>query len=76
MNLFKSELFSSVMLQDIQPRPPRYRAPTFGRRYGRHAAAAMPNPVPLALPELGTVEQIGDKCVLLDVGQHAHDQAA
>jgi hypothetical protein len=33
MNLFKSELFSSVMLQDFQPRSPRsYRVPSFGRR--------------------------------------------
>jgi hypothetical protein len=28
------------------------------------------------LPELRSVEQIGDKCVLHHIGQHAYEQAA
>lgn len=57
MNLFKSELFNSVMLQELQLRPLRsHRTPVFGRRYGRRGAAAMPGSTPFASLALTTIE--------------------
>jgi hypothetical protein len=78
MNLFKSELFSSTMLHEIQPRAPRsYREPTFAPHYGRRRVATAPTSAPIlfaaieAIAFAGAIEQIGDKCVLLD-----YDEAA
>ena len=70
MNLFKNDLLTSTMLSE--PHPSRsYREPTFGRRYGRRRATPTAYAMRLTTMELGAIEQIGDKCVLLD-----YDQAA
>jgi len=66
MNLFTSDLFTPVMLEGLASRAPRsYRAPAFGRRYGR-ASESTARAAP-ALPLTAcTVEAIGDEHVLLD----------
>lgn len=70
MNLFKTDLLPSLLLSE--PHPPRsYGEPAFGRRYGRRTATPAPCAVRLTTMELGAVEQIGDKCVLLDYSQAA-----
>ena len=49
MNLFTSDLFTPAMLDGLAPLAPRsYRAPAFGRRYGR-ATATPVHVAPLAL---------------------------
>lgn len=65
MNLFTSDLFTPVMQEALASRTPRsYRAPAFGRRYGR--ATAMPmHATPSVLPAPCVVEA-SDERVLLD----------
>jgi hypothetical protein len=76
MDLFKNDLLTSTML--AEPHAPRsYREPAFGRRYGRRRA--MPTAYAMHLTttmELGAIEQIGDKCVLLDYCVLDYDRAA
>ncbi|HJW46750.1 MAG TPA: hypothetical protein VJ484_09680 [Lysobacter sp.] len=75
MNLFKNDLLTSTMLSE--PPPPRsYREPAFARRYGRHRATPMVYAPRLTTMELSAIEQIGDKCVLLDYRVLDFDQAA
>lgn len=71
MNLFTSDLFTSVMREGLAPRTPRnYRAPAFGRRYGRASELTAHAATPVQLTAC-VVEAIGDECVLL-----AYDLAA
>jgi hypothetical protein len=80
MNLFKNDLLTSTMLSE-PPQSRSYREPAFGRlvfgrpafdqRYGRRRAAPAACAMGVATMELGAIEQIGDKCVLLD-----YDRAA
>ena len=66
MNLFTSDLFTPVMGESLASRTPRsYRAPTFGRRYGR-ATAPSAHAAPSTLLTSCAVEAIGDECVLID----------
>jgi hypothetical protein len=66
MNLFTSDLFTPVMREDRASRTPRsYRAPAFGRRYGR-ATTPSAHTAPSVLLTACVVEAIGDECVLLD----------
>jgi hypothetical protein len=61
MNLFTSDLFNPVMREELASRTPRnYRAPTFGRRYGRAIAEAARDAAPVLLSGR-VVEVIGDE---------------
>ncbi|QNP41953.1 hypothetical protein [Lysobacter solisilvae (ex Woo and Kim 2020)] len=46
MNLFTTQLFSSTMLPEAQPRTRSYREPLFALRYGRRRADSAPQPAP------------------------------
>lgn len=64
MNLFTSDLFTPVMLEDLASRTPRsYRAPAFGRRYGRATAIPM-HATPSGLLTPCVVEAIDERMLL------------
>ncbi|GAB3345248.1 hypothetical protein [Lysobacter tyrosinilyticus] len=66
MNLFTSDLFTPAMLAGLTtPAPRSYRAPAFGRRYGRAGAAAV-HTAPLVRLTPRVLEAPGDERVLLD----------
>ena len=66
MNLFTSDLFTPAMLDGLaSPAPRSYRAPAFGRRYGR-ASAAPVHAAPLARLTPRAIEAICDERVAID----------